>query len=398
MDRNNPAVVLGLYIPGIAIIKHLSAHGIEVIGLSYIRNVPGFALKNARTLLIPSPVNEAEKLLQYLIRISKYFTSKPVVYNTSDDYLQFLHKYKDELSQHYLFAWEATAQALQLSSKLELVQTATEAGVPKPNTMVVEQLSEAHSLSETVQFPVLIKPLYANEWRTPDMKKIIGSNKVIRISSKEELDSWLNKLGNTKAKFMIQELIPGEDDELFYCVVLLARDGKIKRYFCGQKIRITPIHFGSASYVETVNAEPFIPMIEKLLTQINYFGPAGVEFKRDPRDDTYKLIEVNTRFGLWDDLCLDLGTDVFLAYYDDMTGQNPDLIKPLDKKVRWVSISRDIPDSYQYVKEHKLSVMGWIKTYLPPVKVAEWYEGEYILLFHLLFGKVIYKIRKIFNV
>jgi predicted ATP-grasp superfamily ATP-dependent carboligase len=88
-----------------------------------------------------------------------------------------------------------------------------------------------------------------------------------------------------------------------------------------------------------------------LLNSIDYTGPAGIEFKIDERDGQPKLIEVNARFGLWDNLCIYLDSDLFMAYYEDLTDQHPMLQHPQNKRVKWLSLSRDIPNFLLYIKE-----------------------------------------------
>lgn len=396
MNKSNPVFVLGLYLPAIAIIKHFNEQGITAIGLSYIPEVPGFKLKKAKTFHIPSPVANPELLLDWLINKARQYVAKPVLFNTSDDYVQFLDAYREKLKPHFLFNWDSVATAKSLSSKLELSRIARSADVPLPATYEVDEGRDVDY--DILSYPCLIKPLYANEWRSPQLKSLIGSNKVMVIHSKDEMQKWSRKLSETKARYLLQELIPGPDENLFYCVVYRTQDKRIIRYFCGNKIRITPIHFGSASYVKTVSAEPFMPLIEKLLCDVDYTGPAGIEFKLDTRDNQYKLIEVNARFGLWDDLSIDLQTCVFCGCYEDLTAQNPALMPPLDKQIRWVSLSRDIPDFLDYIKEKQLTFAGWLKSLAPPIKVSEYYKGEIPLLMHFLFIRFIRKFRKIFHV
>lgn len=394
--KTNPAFVLGLYIPGIAIIKHLANNGINVIGLSYIKDVPGFYLNAVKTYLVPSPITNPTKLTEWLISKARECTSTPVLYNTSDDFVKFLAINKDHLSPYFLFPWESAELSASLSSKLELSRIAKKAGVAIPHTI---ELSGFNNIDfSQIKYPCIIKPLFANDWRTSTLKEMVGSSKVINIENQNELKTWVNKFDSVDSKVLIQELIPGDDSDLFYCVVYRARDQQIKRFFCGQKIRITPIHFGSASYVVTTDAIPFLSIIEKLLDSVDYVGPAGIEFKKDLRDGSYKLIEVNSRFGLWDDLSIDMGSDVFLGYYEDMTDQNPTQLKPSHKKVKWLSFSRDIPDFIQYIREGKITFFGWLVSIYPPIKIAECYKGEFRLLLFFVFGKIIRKLRKLVNV
>lgn len=392
----NPALVLGLYFPGIAILKRLSKLGVEVSGTSYIEQALGFKLKNNHVLKSPSPKDQSLQLLKWLISFSESSSLKPVLYNTSDDYIVFLHEYKKELENHFLFPWDSTSSALMFTNKLDLYKIARKIDLAVPDTIEIKELSDWDNIN--LQFPILIKPLFASEWRKSELKSLVGSNKLIVLRSKKEYDYWKNTLCSYNIKVIIQEIIPGNDANLFYSVVCRSSDGIIKRFFCGQKIRITPIHFGSASYVKTCDINPFLPNVEKILNYTNYVGPAGVEFKIDERDGKIKLIEINARFGLWDDLGIDMGSDVFTSYYEDLTLQNPSINPPNDFEIKWIAFSRDIPGFRDYIREKHLSLFGWLKSIMPPIKVAEIYKGEWKLLYYSTFGRLVKKIRSKVNV
>jgi D-aspartate ligase len=397
MNTKHPALILGLYLPGIAILKHLSGQGVNVTGTSYLKNAPGFLLRDRNKIVIsPSPMLEAEALLKWMMDFSNKFDYKPVIFVTSDDYISFLSQHRVILEEYFLFPWDSSQIALSLTNKLELFKTVNEIDVPLPHSIAVESIKGFDE--QSIKYPCLIKPLYANEWRQPDLKYLVGFNKLIIVSSKVEMNNWKSALGKHKINVILQELVPGKDKNLFYCVVYRAKDGELKRAFCGQKLRITPIHFGSASYVVTCDVNPFIPAIEKILNKVNYVGPAGIEFKKDDRDGLFKLIEINARFGLWDDLGIDLNTDVFSAYYEDMTNQQPIKLLPIELPVKWMSLSRDIPNFLNYIKEGDLSFFGWLKNLLPPLKVAEFYKGESHLFISLTIGRLFNKIRRKFNV
>jgi D-aspartate ligase len=54
--------------------------------------------------------------------------------------------------------------------------------------------------------------------------------------------------------------------------------------------------FGRAStFVETIELPWLEELSERFLRAINYYGLVELEYKLDPRDDTYKLLDVNGR-------------------------------------------------------------------------------------------------------
>ena len=99
-----------------------------------------------------------------------------------------------------------------------------------------------------------------------------------------------------------EEVIPGPDDRLLYWCGFVGPEGRVGGRLVGRKRRIVPIHFGSATFVELVDAPDVEEQCERFLVSVGYQGLCGVELKRDPRDGVAKLIEVNARYSLWDDI------------------------------------------------------------------------------------------------
>jgi len=56
-----------------------------------------------------------------------------------------------------------------------------------------------------------------------------------------------------------------------------------------------PLHFGTSAYFAAEHDDRVLELGHRLLLHCGYRGFAHVEFAYDARDDTYKLLEVNTR-------------------------------------------------------------------------------------------------------
>jgi predicted ATP-grasp superfamily ATP-dependent carboligase len=158
----------------------------------------------------------------------------------------------------------------------------------------------------------------------------------------------------------VQELIPGEDSRLYYVCGYFNADGQLEAAVAGQKVRITPIHSGSASFVESVRDDRLLDAARTLLAPLGYKGLFGVELKLDPRDGVYKVIEVNARWGLWDGLARRCGIDLgFLAYAREV-GLPYEVDRDYRAGVKWLSFNLDLDAFLAYRKEHLLSLWAWL--------------------------------------
>src|SRR5262249_55978031 len=95
-------------------------------------------------------------------------------------------------------------------------------------------------------------------------------------------------------------------------------------------------------YVETVDEPAIEELSERFLKAINFYGLVEVEFKRDPRDGKYKLLDVNARTWGFHSLGSVAGVDFPYILFADQLGWNPE---PSRSKpgVGWMRMITDVP-------------------------------------------------------
>jgi predicted ATP-grasp superfamily ATP-dependent carboligase len=120
---------------------------------------------------------------------------------------------------------------------------------------------------------------------------------------------------------MVQELIPGGDDELYSLGSYLRADGEALGLFSGRKLKQVPPLIGTCRVGEAVWVQDVVDAGLRLLRGLRFHGISQVEFKRDPRDGRYKLMEVNPRLWQWHGLAAACGVDLPLIAYRDLTGE-----------------------------------------------------------------------------
>ena len=123
---------------------------------------------------------------------------------------------------------------------------------------------------------------------------------------------------------MIQELIPGGDDELYTLGSYLDASGTPLGLFSGRKLRQTPPNVGTCRVGEAVWVQEVVDAGLRLLAALSFTGLSQVEFKRDPRDGRFKLMEINPRLFQWHGLAAACGVDLpALAYWDLLGAPRP---------------------------------------------------------------------------
>jgi D-aspartate ligase len=162
-------------------------------------------------------------------------------------------------------------------------------------------------------------------------------------------------------EIMVQEFIPGAGCQQFaYCAFF--RDGEAVGKLVTQRRRQHPLQFGRAStYVETVDVPILEELSERFLREIDYYGLVEVEFKLDPRDGQYKLLDVNARTWGYHSLGATAGVDFSHMLYADQIGMpiTPSKGRP---GVGWLRMTTDIPASLMALFKGELDVGSYLRS------------------------------------
>jgi D-aspartate ligase len=168
--------------------------------------------------------------------------------------------------------------------------------------------------------------------------------KAWRASNRLELSEKFQKASAQlpPGEVMIQDLIPGDGSQQFaYCAFF--KEGRAIGSMVVRRARQHPPEFGRAStYVETIELPLLEELSERFLRAINYHGLVEVEYKLDPRDGQYKLLDVNGRTWGYHTLGFSAGVDFPSMLFADQAGE---VVEPRRAKsgVRWVRLTTDVP-------------------------------------------------------
>jgi predicted ATP-grasp superfamily ATP-dependent carboligase len=128
------------------------------------------------------------------------------------------------------------------------------------------------------------------------------------------------------------------------------------------------------------------------MAAIGYRGPLDVDYRLDPRDGRYKLLDVNPRIGASFRLFVGAdGTDVLRAMYLDLTGQRLPTIEQRNGR-RWLVEPQDLRSSLSHRRGGELTVGGWLRS-LSGIEETAWWSRDdpwpfFAMLAQLLVGRL----------
>jgi carbamoylphosphate synthase large subunit len=197
-----------------------------------------------------------------------------------------------------------------------------EIDVPCPTTYNPESLEEVDNILERIDYPVVIKPpskswLTENGYNTTlvtDENYVESPAELWRIYSRfADSNDYLN--GNLP---LIQEYISGHTTT----TVALAEEGEILAYFQEERLRTFPASGGNSALLGAVYEPKMLKYAKRVLSHLEWTGPAMVEFMQTP-DDEFYVIEVNGRY--WGSLpfAIASGVDFPWLHYLQLRGIDP---------------------------------------------------------------------------
>lgn len=330
------AVVMNMFYTGLGIARNLGKQGISVIGLSSHRGIYGNYTRYANVRFCPDSREEPQALLSYLLRMGETLEQRAVIFPTRDDDVLFLDRYRESLSRYFILTIPRPEVVKACLDKWETSRWATQSDVPSPRCWQIDNPGALEQIIQELTFPCVMKPLSAHLWRKHGNWQRVGARKAIEISSKENLLAEYAAVSQADPRVLLQEAVPGNDDQLFVAACYLDARSNFVAGFTARKLLQIPSGFGTGCIIETVNRPDLLEPAIRLLRKMGFTGIAEVEFKRDPAGGEYKLIEINPR--PWDQHILGraCGADLVYLAYCEHAGIAMPVLKTQPAGAKWI--------------------------------------------------------------
>jgi predicted ATP-grasp superfamily ATP-dependent carboligase len=371
LNPKTQVLVAGLWVNGSAVLRNLAGKGYQVCGISHDIGEMGIRSRHGSKVICPDPNTDLDDWVGALAWVAEQCEEKPVFIPTTDRYVVALDRAASELQDKLRYHGFGNGLRTSLTSKRSTFELAEKYQLAMPATIFVETGQQLRHFWRQLKAPVLIKPEFSMDWRTPAAWSTIGRSKAIIAESEQELIDLYDRIKPVTERLIAQEVIPGPDTNLIYWAGFMSDDGHVRGRFVGQKIRVRPIHLGSASFVRLVDMPEVEQQCEDFLRKLEYQGICGIELKLDARDGIAKLVEVNPRYGLWEDIGLPAGVDFAEEAVLSAFGQDTPPHRVQEFRQKWVHFKRDLAAYLEYRGEKSLSLYQWLGSLGPPIIVCD---------------------------
>jgi len=354
-----PAIVLGTHTVGLGVIRALGSMGVPVIAIYYDAKDMGYVSRYVQeSIRAPHPENCEDQFIQFLIGCASRFGGG-VLIPASDPTLAVISRHKNLLRRYYIVActeWGITEGFLD---KKHTYALADAIGVPAPQTTVPHSKEDVERYGEAAQYPCLVKPSQSHRYFDRFRRKMV------RVDNIEEMLAAYGQATEAGLEVMLQELIPGDASQgANYNSYFV--DGQALVEFTAQKVRNAPPEFGSPCVAMSKHIPEVIQPGRKILKSLGFYGYSCTEFKKDPRDGVYKLMEVNGRHNLSSLLAVHCGINFPWIQYRHLVYDEPPSNCNYQTGIYWIDMTRDVAYGLKDLGKARYTLSQYVQPYRSP--------------------------------
>ena len=337
VNRTVGAIVIGGDYQGLGIVRSLGRQGIPVCVVDDELSISRYSRYTTKFVKVAN-LRDERVVVDRLVEIGNRLGLRGwVLYPTREELVAALSRHRAELSELFRVPTPEWSSVQWAWDKRNTYRLANELGIPTPVThypQCIDQLSELDSLTP----PFALKPAIKEHFFYATKAK------AWRADTHSELRTLFQKASELAGpgEIMVQEVIPGGGTQQFsYCAFF--RKGQAVGKMVARRRRQHPLEFGRAStYVETVDVPVLEELSERFLRKIDYYGLVELEYKLDPRDGRYKLLDVNARTWGYHSLGVSAGVDFTYMLFADQLGMPVTECKG-KPGVAWMRTTTDLP-------------------------------------------------------
>ena len=358
------AVVIGGYANGVSALRGLARAGVRtavILTKSHdIAHHSRYAHEAHRVLDLPARPDGLIELLQRQAERWRGWALIP----TNDYALAALAQYRELLSRWYRVTVPDQEIVRRVVDKAETYRLARQVGVDVPRSY--GRASEIMATRENILYPVVVKPLEsALFWETFGKKLIVARNR-------PELTAAVDQMRLAGIEAEVLDLVPGAYGRFSNYTVYLDRHSQPVAEFSFRKLRKAPPFYGVARAAEVADFSQLREPTIALLQRMGWQGMASAEYKQDPRDGRYRLMEINGRCFLTHGLPTRCGVNYpLLAWREHGLGETVSA-RPNGWRGVWLHLHADL--LYTAVQERgpDWSWRAFLRSYRGPWVDAVW--------------------------
>lgn len=347
------AIILGGDYQGLGIVRSLGKRGIPICVIDDEQSIARFSRYTTHAVHVKNLRDERQTVDTVLAIGRRLHLDGWVLFPTRDETVAAFSRYRSELAEWFRVPTPELSVVQWAWDKRNTYRLAQELEIPTPRTWYPERIEDLETI--TGKPPFVIKPAIKEHFIYETKAKAWKANTHEELAERFQQAAALVQPGEV----MIQELIPGNGQQQFsYCAFF--KDGQAIGSMVARRQRQHPPEFGRAStFVETIDLPLLETLSKRFLEAIQYYGLVELEYKLDPRDGQYKLLDVNARTWGYHSLGQHAGVDFPALLFADQLGETVQECRAQDG-VKWVRLATDLSTGLVEILDKRLSWRAYL--------------------------------------
>lgn len=352
---DTPALVLGSGITALGVVRCLGRAGIPLFCASEELESIAFSRWCKRT---PTRLSRYAELSPFLEQLP---LERAVIFACSDDWVQAVAELEGNLAQRFTTSQASKAALETCLNKGRFAETMSRLDLPHPRTTLLKTEEDLTVLADSDIAGSFLKPCNSQAFSAQYHVKAFN------VSSRDDALTRFRQVKQAGLEVMLQERVPGPPTNHYFIDGFVDRMGRVCARFARRRIRMYPPDFGNSSYMTTVPLEevsPAVQALDRLIATIEYRGIFAAEVKYDPRDSTFKILEMNVRPWWYIEFAALCGVDVCRMAYSDALDEEVQPVETYDLGANYVYAAGDLSTAIRLIRQGELSFGPWLNSWL----------------------------------
>lgn len=348
-----PVLLLGGELNALSVARDLGHMGVTVYAVGAADSCVKHS-KYVQWIDVDSGCGEESAWAAFLLGQASDHLRGAVVLACSDAGIRVLAKYRDVLLERFRLDESDPRAQLDMLDKLMTYEHAAAAGVRTPRFWAIASRHELLGMKDELVYPLIVKPRLSHVF-----EERFGKKHVVAQSFDEVLTAF-DAAHDAGIGMLLVEMIPGGDDHLVSYFTYVDADGRVLLDYTKSVLRRYPAGIGAACYHLVEWVPEIVRPSRALIHESGLRGLANIEYKLDPRDRQYKLIECNGRFAGSNCLVSASGCKLAALVYDQILGRPHRVPRRFKGGMRMWDPARDF---FAFRERHAtgdLSLLGWL--------------------------------------
>lgn len=274
----------------------------------------------------------------------------------TDEYAELIINNKDKLKDKYFISCPEKELSKKIISKDNFYNMCEERGIPYPKNYIFEKTNDFSELEEKnlgFSYPIIIKPSSSIEYWHHEFE---GMKKVYTAENAKEAKDIISAIFSSgyDKSIILQDLIPGGEDTMYVLTAYSDKNAKVRMASLGHVLlgEHTPKGLGNHVAIITEYHKDITDKLIKFLEDINYTGFSNFDIKFDPRDGSFRVLEINLRQGRSNYYVTSSGINIASMLVKDNRNEFKDKINICKNEFFWHTVPKKI--IYRYIKDKNI--------------------------------------------